>query len=261
MANPDGTPTAAEIAASGPTDTGTADALVGVPKGYKPAQVPANYKAYVTSDKFLPAGIGFENIAALQDRMEAAGLYVPGQEPSRTGRRGYWDSRIDVAPWTDILTNANARGISYGDALDDLLSIANQNGGAVARAKAASTRAPLVTHYTHPDDLKYVAQKTAQQTLGRNLTDDDLAQFMKGYHSMEGASQATAYDEGGTAGAGGAVTDPAAVAASADAFAQAQHPDQAYAKNYIDSFNVLDQMIKGSAPGAQPSGTGGTSGV
>lgn len=247
------------INAGAPPSAGTVDTPVGVPKGYKtPAGVAPQYFA---ADKFTPGSWTPETIAQLQMRMESAGLYVPGTEPSKTGKLGWWDSTTDATAYTNVLTNANSAGKDWASSLDDLMSLAATQGPAIKRAKVAASRTPMVTQYTNPEDLKYVAQKTAQATMGMNLSDDDLTKFMQGFHGMEATQTSQAYQAGTPGGAGGSYTAAPNIDSAAAAFTQQQHPTETYAKKYVDAFNTFDTMLNATTTGARPGTAGGTTGV
>jgi hypothetical protein len=119
----------------------------------------------------------------------------------------------------------------------------------------------MVTQYTHPDDLKYMAQKVAKNIIGRDLSDDDLKQFIKGYHGMEAAQTAQQYGAATPGGPGGSYTGAPNVDAEAAQFAEQTHPTEAYATKYVDAFKTFDQMINATATGARPTASGGTTGV
>lgn len=256
MADPpkDATQQLIDLAGQGPPPAEATTSFAGVPKGYTTdTGIPAQY---TTIDAARPGAWGRELISGLQDRMEALGLYTPGNEPSKTGLRGTW-LPSDTAAYTQILFNANSAGISKEDALQNMLLTVASN----PPATTATKRAPQVTLYTHPDDLTYIAQKTAQQVIGRNLSDDDLQKFIAGFHGMESTQSNATYAAGTPGGPGGAATAAPDMTAEATRFAEQMHPDEAYATKYIDAFKVFDQMINAVAPGARMTAAGGTTGV
>lgn len=246
--------------AAGPPPSESPETPVGVPKGFKPDQTSPGYVQYVAGDKFKPAGWSIEAIGNLQDQMEGAGLYVPGTEPSRTGHRGWWNPSVDVPAFTDVLTHANGAGQPWTDSLNDLLQMAVTNGPAIKKAKNAAARAQVLTSYTHPDDLRVIANKVSRNVIGRDLSDADMKSFINGYHGMEAAQGDSQRDAAGGTG-GGSYNQAPSAEAEAQTFAEQEHPEEAYATKYVSAFNAFDSMINASAPGSRPSGTGGTTGV
>lgn len=126
------------------------------------------------------ASMPYESISDLQNRLVAAGLlsqYTPG----------VWDLQSARA-MEYVMTIANFSGQLYGPVLDQIVAA-----GGVTKVKAPSgggLAAPTMTD----EDIRTVANKTAQGVLGRNLREDEVSSFIPAFRGMfaGGTSAATA---------------------------------------------------------------------
>lgn len=107
-------------------------------------------------------------------------------------------------------------------------------------AGGGSRRAPLQIRYSSPDDLKAVATKAAQDTLGYVPDQGFLDQFVKVYHGLEGGAQRKAYG-------GGNYTDPGNPEVLADKQARQTHAQAAGAHDVAQQFSQFLQVIGGVA--------------
>jgi len=151
---------------------------------------------YFTGDDLLPATLSPEKIALLQRDLVNAGLIGPKTK----FRLGVWDDASRSA-FRNLLEYANASGLDQKQALQRY-GQAEQMGGAGSDG-AGSTRQPLVTKVTNPDDLRAVADTVARAKLGRKLAPDEVDRFVKAFQGREAGAQA-AYNADPT---GGTVTD------------------------------------------------------
>lgn len=109
-------------------------------------------------------------------------------------------------------------------------------GSAAAGGGGGSRRAPLQIRYSNPDDLKAIATKAAQETLGYVPDKDFLDQFVKVYHGVEGGAQRAAYG-------GGNFTDPGSPEVLAQKKAREKYRNAAQAHDVAGQFADFLQII------------------
>lgn len=186
-----------------------------------------------------------EEVGELQRRLWAGGFYPPGADPEDVAL-GDRDPYTDNA-WQSLVNRAaqfkNAgRDLTIWEVLDMGANI-RKEGGAGGDGSGGGGRPPLVTELTNPEDLKYVAQRTAVSALGRALKPDELSRFISSFHGSQQTAQAQAYNAAG--GAGGSVVsapDPTAAAAS---FARQAAPTEAGAHDFVKVYDVFSKMLGG----------------
>lgn len=183
-----------------------------------------------------------KDLSALQHRLWAGGFYAQGVDPEEIALGDYDEQTF--AAYSKAVQRA-ARFYATGQELtvDEVIDMATGlEGAGAARAKGAGGgRQPLVTELTNPEDLKYVAQKTAVSALGRALRPDELERFVTSFHASQSTASAAAY--GAAGGAGGAVVSPPSAQAAAEAFARREAPVEAGAHDVVRVFDVFSKMI------------------
>jgi len=142
---------------------------------------------------------------ALYDR----GFYATNAKPGNI--------RSDLNAFTLWLESANYAGLSKERFLVELPRVEQQ-------PKASVGRQVILTN---PDDLKKIARRISQDTLGREFTDTELNSFVTSYQGLERQYQT-----------GGATTPPD-VTVSAETFAREVAPTEANAYEYLGYMNQL----------------------
>ena len=142
---------------------------------------------------------------ALYDR----GFYAANAKPGRV--------RDDINAFTLWLESANYAGLSKERYLAELPRVETE-------PKVPGGRRVILTS---PDDLKKIARRISQDTLGRELTDTELNSFVTSYQGLERQYQT-----------GGATTPPD-VTVSAETFAREVAPTEANAYEYLGYMNQL----------------------
>jgi hypothetical protein len=111
----------------------------------------------------------------------------------------------------------------------------------LAENPAAATktyRNTVSVRLTNPDDLKIVFQKASQQTLGRSLSDQELAKLAESYNSLEKSYQYKAVS-------GGTTTAPPDVTTYGIEQAKKAAPMEAKAVEYTNYIDALSKMMGG----------------
>ena len=116
------------------------------------------------------ASLPYEAISDLQNRLVASGVlsqYTPG----------VWDLQSARA-MEYVMTIANFSGQSFGPVLDQMIAA----GGIqkVDKPSGGGLAAPTMTD----EDIRTVANKTAQGVLGRNLREDEVSSFIPAFRGM-----------------------------------------------------------------------------
>lgn len=91
---------------------------------------------------------------------------------------------------------------------------------------------------TNPEDLKVVAKQVAQQTLGRDFTDDEANRFVEAFQAQQVAEQRKATG-------GGTVTQAPSPDVAAQKFAEEQAPTEASAYKTLGYINKFFNAIGG----------------
>ncbi|HYH52140.1 MAG TPA: hypothetical protein VEG38_21570 [Acidimicrobiia bacterium] len=187
-------------------------------------------------------------ISELQRRLWAGGFYPPGADPTEIAL-GDRDPYTEKA-WQNALDRAaKFRAAGQNLTLDEVIDMGaniRKEGGINGEGGPGGTgRAPLVTELANPEDLKYYAQKTAVNTLGRALRPDELERFVSSFHASQQQSQAAAYNAGGTGGPGGSVVGAPSAAVAAEQFARQADPTAAGAHDQVRVFDVVSRVLGG----------------
>jgi hypothetical protein len=205
---------------------------MGVVRGAVPGVMGQVAPLYREGEQYRPGGGRPEDIARLQVQLDGAGLMKKGY------RLGVWDEE-SIAGYSRLLKYANQQGHDAKTALDALGTLTAEEReelGLDSRAKAE--RAPMVISVSHPEDLKAVANKTARQILGKNLSDEELNRFVSAYQGMQSSSQAATY---GARETGGTVTQEPEAATAAEAQIRQAHPTETFGNDLLD---VYDRALK-----------------
>lgn len=145
----------------------------------------------------------------------------------RSGKPG--DFASDVNALGLAMEYANMYGISIDRAFTEIAAnIPSQGGGGGGAA--------VRYRVSNPDDVKAVARKVSQDTLGREFTENELNKFVATFRSQEiGAQQA--------ARSSSVVTDSPSAQTSAETFAQQVAPTEANAYKYLGYVNKLFNAV------------------
>jgi len=199
--------------------------------------------------------------AALQSLLQSAGLYGATIKPLS----GVW-----TADDGDAMARAIESSHRAGIPLETYLV---QRAAAVKAAGAAATGAPLVIQHTDPTKITGalnsnsggIGTSVAAQTIGRNLTPDELQQYINKIHAGETTAQTAAYNLHRNDPSYAGTVDPSAGAANAnDAFnkaepinaatlkaaLEAEHPAEAAAQKFGDAGAAIRAMLDQHMQGA-----------
>lgn len=187
-------------------------------------------------------------VTELQRRLWAGGFYPPGtsQDDIIPGMPDYHTEKA----WLTLLDRAakykNAgKDMTVWEILDEGANIMKAQG----KEPGAVGRAPLVVDLANPDDLKYIAQKTAVGTLGRALRSDEIERFVSSFHSSQRSAQTQAYNAGGTGGPGGSAVSAPSPTVAAEQFARQADPTAAGAHDAVKVFDVVSRVLGGRRGG------------
>ena len=151
------------------------------------------YTRYYEGYQYQPLDWSTDQVSNLQAQLKAAGL-IEAYQP------GVW-SPSDVAGYEKALAWANANGITIEQALGGLIASGNIRGG----GGGGLGPAPLTD-----DDVRAIANKTAQGVIGRALREDEMSNFMPAFRgayasgtSPAVAAEATVRNETAPVEAGG----------------------------------------------------------
>lgn len=184
---------------------------------------------YFEGDEFLPAQLSVEQRARLQKQMEQAGLL-----DSDNYSLGVWDKKSWGA-YKELLTFANASGLTAEDALDQWVKLGIEAGRG---GRGGGRSRPLTIHLSDPDDIRRAADTVAILKTGRAATQEEAGRIVSGRLSQEAGFQRQAH---ATAAAGGTVTEPPALETLAE------QELQKTAGTEIDAHDVaiqFDRMLK-----------------
>lgn len=193
---------------------------------------------YLSGFEFTPAGWSVEDRARMQETLDSAGLYTPGEKYTR----GWWDENSAVA-FKRLLSSANQMGKSWEESI---VEIATLNRASAGRARTANRqgRAPTYTELTSPDDLKIVFDRTARQQLGRKLSEGELNSMTKAYSGLE---MAEAQKRIGAAGGEADViaTGLPSPTAFGERQVESQFGEEAFANRFAQKFDVFNKILGG----------------
>ena len=129
----------------------------------------------------------------------------------------------------NLLDYANTMGFTAARALEERKKGApiKAGGGGIRRYRVSS-----------PDDLKVVAKRVAQETIGRAFTDDEANRFVQAYQQRELTSQQQYF-------AGGVSAEAPSADVFAQQFAQQVAPTEANGYKFLGYMNQLFQAAGG----------------
>lgn len=135
-----------------------------------------NKPLYFDGAQYLPATYSPDEIAALQSRLEALGLtgYTPGR----------WDPKSQAA-YEELLAEANMAGKTWEEMLAIIQANPSKKGGGGGGGGLGA--API-----SDDDIKALGNKVAQGVLGRNLREDEIANFLPAFRGAIGGGTSAA---------------------------------------------------------------------
>ena len=151
-------------------------------------------------------------------------------------RKGFYGSRQpgvysnDVYAIEEWLDYSNATGYTRSRSLEEMQrTIADvRGGGGTARRYRVSS----------PEDLKVVAKRVAQETIGRAFTDEEANKFVSAYQQREIEAQQAAYG-------GGIATDQPSADVFAQQFAHQIAPTEANGYKFLGYMNRIFQAAGG----------------
>lgn len=118
-----------------------------------------------------------EDVGTIQSALEAIGAlsgdYIYGEIDPKT-----------AAAFAKVLAAANASGRAWQEVLTRGLDVAKTRG---ARGGSGSGPAPMTD-----EDIKAIGMKVAQGVLGRNLSEDEIANFIPAFRGATGGGVTTA---------------------------------------------------------------------
>jgi hypothetical protein len=130
----------------------------------------------------------------------------------------------------NLLDYANTMGITAERALEEI-----KRGQPVKPAGGGGVRRYRVTS---PEDLKVVAKRMAQETIGRSFTEDEANQFVAAYQQREVQAQKQYF-------AGGVATEAPSADVFAQQFAQQIAPTEANGYKFLGFMDSIFRSIGG----------------
>jgi hypothetical protein len=141
-----------------------------------------------------------------------------------TAGLGDYNSQINgITQW---LQASNYLGLEKENALASLIA----GGPQIRRGGGGGSPKYVVSN---PDELKLIAKKVSQETLGRELNDEDIDRFVKAYQAQELQAQKSS----------GVTTRVAGADVVAQEFAQESAPTEAAAYEYLGYVNKFVDAI------------------
>lgn len=181
-----------------------------------------------------------------QQALFAAGFYGSASASSIPWGSDPQGTTYDA--WKKVLiASQQAQSAGIDITPDELLT------DAVKRHQAAQKgigipKSPLVIQQTDPATLRGIAQQAAQDALGRNLSTDEVNQFVEAYHRQEAAISKQTYQASQDTSGGTHVinnlTDGSAKA-QAEEMVEKAHPVEAGANRLAQYVGVLQQLLSG----------------
>jgi hypothetical protein len=144
-------------------------------------------------------------------------LYQRGFYSSAYKPGNYRGDLSAIALW---LESANYAGVTKERFLTEMPTVESRPSGGGIRVR-----------YSSPDDLKVVARKVSQNTLGRELSDPELDRFVQSFQSLERQYQT------------GSASSMPDVSVTAEKFSREVAPTEANAYEYLGYMNQLFSSI------------------
>lgn len=184
----------------------------------KAGEVVSQYNLQTDPGVYL-AGLSPSQRVLQMQLLANAGLIDPGS---------IGNYNAELAALTNAMELGNFSGLEWSNAINKRLAQGPVRGGGGG---------PVRTYKkTSAEDLRTIANKVAQTTLGRELTTDEIAKFTESYNQQEVAYQKSLY-------AGGTVTEAPSIDVAAESFAKQAAPKEAGAYQYLNYMNKLFSMI------------------
>ena len=196
---------------------------------------PNNPYLWVTDDWQMLLTMDSKDVSIIQNQLaKAFPGFRPGKIGDRTDARTQKQFREALGRINMLQQDKNSplRGKKINDALTELAKYPTSPSG------SSSSGARVSVRLTNPEDLKTVFQKASQQTLGRSLSDKELARLAESYNSLE---KSYGYD----IASGGAVTAPPDMSTYGIEQAKKASPGEAEAVQYASYIDTLSKMMGG----------------
>lgn len=158
-----------------------------------------------------------------RERIEKMEQLVSAGFLSKAGVDDYSSQLNGIAQW---LQASNYLGLEKENTLATLIA----GGPSIKRGGSGGTPSYVVSN---PDELKLIAKKVSQETLGRELNDEDVDRFVKAYQAQELQAQRGS----------GVTTRMAGADVVAQEFAQESAPTEAAAYEYLGYVNKFVDAI------------------
>lgn len=173
----------------------------------------------------LYASLSPDSLARLTDTLFRKGFYRSGEPGDFISDKNAIANLYDYA-------NIYGRDITWAvnnlrASVPDSAAMSRVGSGAARRYRKSS-----------PDDLRIVANRVAQDTLGRELTADEQQRFIAAYQGQEIAAQRAAYSSS-------TFTEAPSADVAAQQFAQQAAPTEANAYKYLGYVNKLFNAVGG----------------
>lgn len=178
---------------------------------------------YKTGDEYILASRSPEEIAQVQQSLSQAGLLKPGTFQPLAN-----DAKTRSA-MTELLSEANAAGMRWGDYLDQRVAMAK-----IAPSGAGATKAPLVLQLSNADTITSGVKNDATSILGSTAAAGDPQHYVDEIHAAETKQQTDAYNESGAGFAGG-TGGTTIEAPTVDALLAKEHPAEAQTNQVLGS--------------------------
>lgn len=145
---------------------------------------------------------------------------------------------------SSVLGYANRAGITWEQALDELMQGGMERMAALNAAKKGPKGPVFTARLSNPDDLKKMFRQTAYNMLGGQFIAEDQQQaFVDAYHQIELGAQRAAFDA--QVGGGGTVVDAPNPQTTAEQQVEQLDPDGVKAKRINDYASMFEKMIGG----------------
>jgi hypothetical protein len=184
---------------------------------------------------------------ALQQRLYDAGFYGSAS-PNSIGLGAYTAQTVN-AYRAAVMAATQAYASGTPTTFEEILS--QQDPAAAARKEAAGRKAIVpgfVAQYSDPETVAAIAQRAAQEALGRNLSTAEVTAYVKEFHAAEQKWNANVKSSQQTAGKGhdtAVQTAPSAEATAQEFTHRGPRGVEAGGNKMADYVNVLRGMVGG----------------
>jgi hypothetical protein len=181
---------------------------------------------YDITDEYI--GSVYAEMSTLSDADRSKNYSILYKYGFITGDPGFYQNQLEGI--ANLLDYANKMGVTAERALLEIQKgrpVQGVGGGAPRRYRVSS-----------PDDLKVIAKKVAQETIGRAFTDDEANKFVAAYQGREVQAQQQYYG-------GGTVTEAPSPDVYAQQFAQQIAPTEANGYKFLGIMNRIFNATSG----------------